>query len=309
MNFDQTWKGYNDWNQITGEFWGVQRGASPKPAIVRGLGAFKFSAGETLSVNVAVSVTETVGFKTAGSTGLTPFGQTVEGFHRPSVEEWALFDAPPPNALAADLGVAEPGPPANRLWSLKFESTYAKTAVSSGSVTFSAANAQGQPTNTIPEGKVVYPQMKAGRGIDDGTVTVTAKCTAAPAAAPTIAVQTMQPAGVAPSVVAPSSVAAQSLPALTELILSVSTQNSRAGKPLTLIARATPATAAGMITFSDGDTPICSNVALAKGSAKCRTSFSKAGEHVIVARYNGGTSFGPSTSAPIIVSVAAKRAR
>ena len=59
----------------------------------------------------------------------------------------------------------------------------------------------------------------------------------------------------------------------------------------------------GTVTFTDGVTPVCSDVAISSGSAVCSTSTLSVGSHSFVASYSGDTNNLASTSDALIQSV------
>jgi plastocyanin len=95
----------------------------------------------------------------------------------------------------------------------------------------------------------------------------------------------------------------------TTTALTTSQDTTTYAEAATLTATVTanaPATGTptGTVTFMDGATPFCSNVALnAAGAATCSTAPLSAGAHSITATYNGVPTFNPSTSQPIAQTV------
>jgi hypothetical protein len=95
----------------------------------------------------------------------------------------------------------------------------------------------------------------------------------------------------------------------TVVTLPCSVQPPRLGRPVTFTATVTAATAGfgiptGMVTFYDGTTPLGPPVLLSDGKATFTTATLALGQHQISAHYSGDTTFGPSTSAAGLQSVA-----
>jgi CSLREA domain-containing protein len=88
-------------------------------------------------------------------------------------------------------------------------------------------------------------------------------------------------------------------PAETTTTVTSSANPSVFGQQVTFTATVTPnpnvGTPTGTVTFLDGATAICSNVALNAGQAQCQTSTLTVGNHTISAAYSGATGFGSST--------------
>lgn len=96
--------------------------------------------------------------------------------------------------------------------------------------------------------------------------------------------------------------------AATTTVLESSSNPSTSGQQVTFTATVSATspgsgTPGGTVTFNDGSTPICSNVALSGGSAPCATSSLTTGSHSITAVYSGNTSFNASTSATLTQTV------
>src|SRR4029079_18177432 len=71
-----------------------------------------------------------------------------------------------------------------------------------------------------------------------------------------------------------------------------STTPSTYGTSVTFTATLTPSPgSAGTITFKDGATTLCLNVAVTAGAATCATSSLGAGSHTITATFNGSPGF------------------
>jgi hypothetical protein len=95
----------------------------------------------------------------------------------------------------------------------------------------------------------------------------------------------------------------------TTTSLVSSSNPSTYGSSVTFTANVSPSPAgAGTVTFKDGSTTICSNVALAGDTATCSTStLSKVGSpHSITAAYSGATGFSASTSSSLSQTVSPK---
>jgi hypothetical protein len=93
--------------------------------------------------------------------------------------------------------------------------------------------------------------------------------------------------------------------ATTTALLS-GTNPSNPGQSVTFTATVTGTggiAPGGTVTFKDGATAICSNVALASGSAQCITSALTAGAHSITAEYGPDANHTASTSSPLSQSV------
>jgi predicted outer membrane repeat protein len=71
------------------------------------------------------------------------------------------------------------------------------------------------------------------------------------------------------------------------------------GQNVTFTATVSGVSPTGTVTFKDGATVICSNVALSSASAGCSTSSLTAGTHSITATYNGDANNSTSTSSPL----------
>ncbi len=87
---------------------------------------------------------------------------------------------------------------------------------------------------------------------------------------------------------------APSLPSTTTSLMS-SANPSVFGRPVTLTATVAPATAAGLVTFYDGEIVLGSSP-LANGSASFTTSLPGADARSLRARFSGGPAGGPSSS-------------
>jgi len=86
--------------------------------------------------------------------------------------------------------------------------------------------------------------------------------------------------------------------------IASSTNPSSVGQAVTFTASVTGsgATPTGTVTFRDGATALCSNVALASGAASCTTSALASGAHTINASYSGDSNY-PSASASLTQTV------
>jgi hypothetical protein len=80
----------------------------------------------------------------------------------------------------------------------------------------------------------------------------------------------------------------------TALVSSVNP--STFGQNVTFTATVTGQSPTGTVTFNDGATAICTNVALSSGSAGCSTSTLSVSSHAITATYNGDGNNAASTS-------------
>ena len=95
----------------------------------------------------------------------------------------------------------------------------------------------------------------------------------------------------------------------TTTTIASSSSNAFIGEQVTFTAQVSPAAAPGTVTFSDGVTPICSAAALSSGTATCQASFSTAGSHSVSAHYNGSSTYAPSTSPSITITVTDQRVK
>lgn len=94
----------------------------------------------------------------------------------------------------------------------------------------------------------------------------------------------------------------------TPSVSLVSSANpSNPGQAVTFTASVTGSsgTPTGTITFLDGTNAICSNVAIASGSATCATAALTAGAHSITARYSGNSAYASASSATVTQTVKA----
>ncbi len=178
----------------------------------------------------------------------------------------------------------------------------------SGAEPGAAASVSGPAVNeSAAFDKVVKPAIqKLAASLNAAEQTPTTTVAASPPAATSTPVTTQAPAatrGVQQSAATPSATA------LTQFTVSSSDLNVRLGRRVALIASAMPASATGTVTFYDGGTPICTDIALSNGYAKCRAEFASAGDHVIKAKYNGSAAFAPTTSLPVFVSATDKKSR
>ena len=93
----------------------------------------------------------------------------------------------------------------------------------------------------------------------------------------------------------------------TRTRLSASSTSKPVGSDVTFLATVSPNPQAGTITFTDGGKPIagCSAVKLSssQAAAHCSTSFPRAGQHTITARYSGTQGYLPSLSNAVTVRV------
>lgn len=96
--------------------------------------------------------------------------------------------------------------------------------------------------------------------------------------------------------------------AATTTTIAASSTSVFLGESVTFTAHVSPSVAPGTVTFSDGVTPICSNIALVAGTASCTVSFATGGAHSVSAKYNGNANYTVSTSVPAaIVTVTDQR--
>ncbi len=94
-------------------------------------------------------------------------------------------------------------------------------------------------------------------------------------------------------------------PAPTAVVLDATPTSTTLSQPVTLTATVSPSVATGLITFNDGATPLGS-VTVTGGQATFQTRLLGSGTHLIAAVFSGdGTIYGPSASAPAVVTVAA----
>jgi Big-like domain-containing protein/glycine rich protein/pentapeptide repeat protein len=78
--------------------------------------------------------------------------------------------------------------------------------------------------------------------------------------------------------------------------LPAGTAVSFAGQTVTFTASISPAPDGGAVTFQDGATTLCSNVALSGGKATCKATYAATGQHSITASYNGDSNYTSSST-------------
>jgi hypothetical protein len=163
--------------------------------------------------------------------------------------------------------------------------------------------------DVAPSGMVTF--AAGGTTLCNGVTLVTGTATCATTfSAPGTATITASYAGDDNYVPSSASVDQTTNAAATTTALTASDNPAGLGGTVTLTASVAvvapgAGSPSGTVTFTDGATPLCSDVAVVAGAATCATSFASAGDHQLAATYSGDASYVTSTSAALDETVAA----
>ncbi len=170
-------------------------------------------------------------------------------------------------------------------------------SVSAQSVTFVATVAGRSPTGTVTfldQGIFVCDSVKVVSSI--------ASCTTTTLSVGTHSVSATY-SGDADNLPSASTAVAQVVQAsVNGIVLSSDSNPSTFGQRVKVVATVAGTAPSGTVTISDGATPVCSDVVLANGHARCSLALS-VGSHALTAAYSGDANNPASTSVPLVQTV------